>query len=211
MPKSIHCAATAITALLCAPLFAFAETNFDCGKSDDSILYRVEPCDKKGEQKNSEPTVDPPTPSPAPTPVPDPDRDHDQNPESGNKEPVESKGSNPIDIVRARNGIYQVPGSINGHAVLFNVDTGASNLSISTQEAEAYDVKGCRPGKSATANGVIDICMTTASEITFGEFRLEEVSVIVVPNLVGNPLLGMNVLSQFKIEQTNGVMRISKY
>ena len=192
MPKSIHYTAAVITVLLCAPLLAFSETYFDCLKSGESILYRAEPCDK-GEQKSPNVSVD------------QPDSD------SGDKESVEITAPNQIDVLRANNGIYQVPGSINGHTVLFTVDTGASHLSISTQDAEDYGVVGCLPGKSATANGVVDTCMATASAITFGGFSLNDVFVTVVPNLVGNPLLGMNILSKFKIEQINGVMRIYKH
>lgn len=192
MPKSVHYASMAIAILSCAPLIVFSATYYDCIKQDRSITYRAEPC-LKGEQESRHYSVDLSIYN------------------SSNKESVGKTDPNPIDVYPTNNGIYHVPGSINGHSVLFVVDTGASNLSLSKQEAAAYGITGCMPSKSTTANGLVDTCIAIASKVTFGGFSLSNVPVAVMPNLVGNPLLGMNILSQFKMEQKNGVMRISKH
>lgn len=118
--------------------------------------------------------------------------------------------NNPIELRPEQNGNYLISGSINGQAVKFMVDTGASYLSLSNQAAAVYGVTGCIPSTVTTANGMINICIAKASQITFGGFQLNNVVVAIMPNLVGNPLLGMNVLKQFKMEQKNSLMRISK-
>lgn len=126
-----------------------------------------------------------------------------------NRKYLVEETNNRIDLHPEPNGNYMVTGSINGHAVKYVVDTGASNVVLSKQEATAYGVTGCLPSISTTANGMINTCMATASQITFGGFQLNNVTVTIVPNS-SMPLLGMNVLRQFKMEQTNGLMRISK-
>ena len=41
-----------------------------------------------------------------------------------------------------------------------------------------------------------------------GQFLFKDVPAMIAPNL-GQPLLGMNVLQQFRIEQDNGEMRLT--
>ena len=43
----------------------------------------------------------------------------------------------------------------------------------------------------------------------FGHFTLHYVDAVVMPNL-SQPLLGMNVLKQFRVKQNNGQMRLSR-
>jgi clan AA aspartic protease (TIGR02281 family) len=106
-------------------------------------------------------------------------------------------------------GNYTVRGSVNGQTTEFMVDTGASYLSISTREAEAYGIKCKQFATSTTANGNIVTCLGIAQQITFGGFQLNNVEISIMPNTI-TPLLGMNVLSKFKLEQANGTMKISR-
>lgn len=129
--------------------------------------------------------------------------------EKENRKFLVEETSRRIDLHPEPNGNYVVSGSVNGHAVKFQVDTGASTVVLSTIEAAAYGVTGCIRGISSTANGIINTCVATASTITFGGFSLNNVVVTILPNST-TPLLGMNVLKQFNMEQTNGLMRISK-
>lgn len=192
MSRLIHYIAIPLIAFCDALPSASAATYYDCMKPDGSITYRAEPC-FKGEKAARHFPVDL------------------SRFDNSKKESVGTSTASPIDLRPEHNGNYLVPGSINGHAVTFTVDTGASYLSISSGTAAAFGISGCAlHGKSATANGMIDVCMTTASSITVGAFHLTDVAISVVPNLVGNPLLGMNVLRNFRIEQENGAMRISR-
>ena len=59
-----------------------------------------------------------------------------------------------------------------------------------------------------TANGVAEACTTIIPKLMFGPFTLTDVPAIISKNL-SQPLFGMNVLQQFKVEQNNGEMRIS--
>ena len=186
-----RCAIT-IAILLCTTPLAFSETYYDCNRADRTITYRAEPC-HKGEWEIMRHEVDLTI------------YDHK------NKEWVGNSDSGPLELFPEENGNYTVRGSINGHALKFVIDTGASFLSISSQEATAYGVTECSPaGKAATANGLVDTCMGKAKQITFGNLQLNDVEVSIVPNLTGNPLLGMNVLNKFRVDTSNGAMRISR-
>jgi clan AA aspartic protease (TIGR02281 family) len=108
------------------------------------------------------------------------------------------------------NHSYRTPGTVNGKPVSFVVDTGASGTAISQRVAQAAGVNGCIGEViSYTANGVVKICKVTVPEITFGEFRVKNLVVVIMPNMPVDALLGMDVLGRLKIHQENGVLYIS--
>jgi predicted aspartyl protease len=59
-----------------------------------------------------------------------------------------------------------------------------------------------------TANGIADACTAKIKKLQFGPFIVQDVAAVIVPNL-GQPLLGMNVLGLFKLDQNKGEMKIS--
>jgi aspartyl protease family protein len=189
MKKLIFVAAS-VAILDFTPLTAFATTYYDCIKQDGSVSYRVEPC-LKGETESRRFQVDLDNFTP------------------GKKESIGSDVAKSLDLRRGRSGNYFVSGSIGEHPVNFIVDTGASITSISKQAASIAGISGCRSRKFNTANGEVIGCVATAPMIAFGNFRLSNVEVAVMPNMNG-ALLGMNVLNQFKMEQHGSVMRITK-
>jgi len=105
---------------------------------------------------------------------------------------------------------FRAPGKVNGYAVTFVVDTGASSTIISQRVAEAAGIHSCTgAGAVATANGVVQRCVTTIPEIVFGEFHIKNLVVTILPNMGVDGLLGMDVLRRMKIQQEDGVMYIS--
>jgi clan AA aspartic protease (TIGR02281 family) len=60
-----------------------------------------------------------------------------------------------------------------------------------------------------TGNGVTQGCTVVIPKLKFGHFILRNVDAVVMSNL-SQPLLGMNVLKQFRVEQENGQMRLSR-
>ena len=109
-----------------------------------------------------------------------------------------------------RTGNYVINGSINGVSVRFMVDTGASLTSVSQRIARHMGLFGCVPARSTTANGVAQVCIAGARDLQFGDFRVQNVRVAVMPNMEAQALLGMNVLNKFHITQNGGKMIISK-
>ncbi|MDC8444363.1 MAG: retroviral-like aspartic protease family protein [Nitrosomonas sp.] len=123
--------------------------------------------------------------------------------------PLEIIGTGKIELLQANNGHYFSVGTINDAPVLFLIDTGATYVSVSSKIAERAGIRECLPHHVMTANGSVDACMAIVSVITFGAFQLNDVEVIVLPDMFDEALLGMNILHHFRIEQANQVMRIS--
>ena len=106
------------------------------------------------------------------------------------------------------NGHYFVDGVINGKPLNFVIDTGASVVSIPRAAAYAASMSCKNQVLMQTANGASSVCTSVIARLKVGPFLLKDVSAMIVPNL-SQPLLGMNVLQRFRIEQDNGEMRLS--
>ncbi len=125
------------------------------------------------------------------------------------KQPSEVIGVGKLDLLQTREGHYFSSGTVNVSQVVFMIDTGATTVSISSRIASRAGIRKCFSHTVSTANGNVNACTATVSEVTFGKFRLTNVDVTIMPNMPGDALLGMNVLRNFHIEQINNMMRIS--
>lgn len=119
-------------------------------------------------------------------------------------------GSGYIELRQDGGGHYSVAGQIGGTPVQFMLDTGATVTSVSNDFALRARIPSCRPTTTNTANGTSNACLAKVPELIFGNFRMTDVDVMILPRLAGSEaLLGMNVLRHFGIEQKSGVMRIT--
>lgn len=101
-------------------------------------------------------------------------------------------------------GHYRIKGQINDSPVQFLVDTGATLVAIPQNVAERLHISGRYPITMTTANGEITGSLTRLKTLSFGEFTLNDVKAVIIPKSEDDMvLLGMNVLSQFSIEQQN--------
>ena len=118
---------------------------------------------------------------------------------------------NGIYVIKQRdNGHYFLDGQINGKALTFVIDTGASTVSLPRSIAFLARISCKEHIQLRTAGGSTSGCTAIISKLKFGPFMMKDVRAVIVPDL-DQPLLGMNVLSQFKIEQNNGEMKISPH
>ncbi|MBW8190466.1 retroviral-like aspartic protease family protein [Neiella marina] len=110
--------------------------------------------------------------------------------------------SQQLELVRNRAGHYIAPGEINGVAVQFLLDTGATYLSIPQHIA---DQAGLRQGKASvvsTANGRIRVYRTIADEVRLGGLQRRQVEAFINPAEQGGVvLLGMSFLKYFQWRQ----------
>lgn len=113
-------------------------------------------------------------------------------------------------IRQDENGYYFLEGAVNGASFTFLIDTGATGVALPDSIAAAAKI-ACKAQRVllSTANGLVSGCAAMAPILTFGPFQLKNVEVMILPNL-DQPLLGMNVLQRFNIEQDHGEMRISE-
>jgi len=106
------------------------------------------------------------------------------------------------------NGHYMVDGVVNGKPLNLMVDTGASAISLPRDFAYMANMSCSEQVKVQTANGSSSACMGIIAKLRVGPFLLRDVPAYIAPNL-NQPLLGMNVLQRFRIEQDNGEMRLT--
>jgi clan AA aspartic protease (TIGR02281 family) len=121
----------------------------------------------------------------------------------------ETKGPGYVDLRQMPDGHYYVDAILNGASVKFLLDTGASLTSISPETASQAGLHACTQHTFQTANGAVQGCVTQVAEMTFGGFVVRNFEVVIMPNLGGKALLGMNVLGQFRMEQQHGLMRLA--
>lgn len=114
-----------------------------------------------------------------------------------------------ITAPRAADGHYYLTLRINGVDLPFMVDTGASGLVLSLQDAERIGIAEDNLmflGEANTANGIVRTAQVTLPLIELGPFRNENFRAYVTQGEMEGSLLGMDYLGQFRIEVTGREM-----
>ncbi|MDD1611274.1 MAG: retroviral-like aspartic protease family protein [Methylococcaceae bacterium] len=124
------------------------------------------------------------------------------------KEP-KKKNTEVLVIPQGQGGHYFLNGEVNSHGLTFVVDTGATIVSLPRAFAASASLFCNDKAVIETANGQSNVCTSTITELKLGNFVFKNVTALIVPNLA-QPLLGMNVLQGFNIEQKNEEMRLSE-
>lgn len=175
-----------IVILLSMSACAWAGTIFKCKNTAGVMLYQEKPCDKEVQAVTSWAST------------------------SGTEIESDSSGENKVLVIgQGSGGHYYIDGAVNDSFLNFVVDTGATTVALPLAVAANANMK-CKQGVAMqTGNGVTRGCTVTIEKLKFGSFTLKYVDAVVMPNL-SQPLLGMNVLKQFRVEQDNGQMRLSR-
>lgn len=109
---------------------------------------------------------------------------------------------------------YAVQGSINKKPVFFLVDTGATDVVVSHSFAMHAGIKGCKKiliSTASTASGANEGCLGKADELVIGQFVFKDVEVGYSKAMPEDTfLLGMSILSQFKLVQQGEQMVLSR-
>ena len=113
-----------------------------------------------------------------------------------------------IEIRRGADGHYHWPGRINGRAVDFLVDTGATGTAISAALANELGLEAIGSVQSSTAGGVVTGQVVRADVELQGGVSAQRLRVVALRALGSNPLLGMDVLGRLRWQQRDGVLRI---
>ncbi len=115
--------------------------------------------------------------------------------------------SGAIELQRAADGHFHWPGTVNGIAVDFLVDTGATGTALPQALADRAGLVADGSLQSFTAGGVVQGALARADVVLQGGVRAERLRVAVLPRL-DSPLLGMDVLSKMRFTQNDGVLRL---
>lgn len=109
-------------------------------------------------------------------------------------------------------GMYMTFGNINGRTVRFLVDTGASAISMNTEQAKKlgirYDKIGVPSGVS-TASGFVDAYRVRLKSVSVGRITETNVEAFVIDgNHPGPILLGMTFLGRLSVEHSGNSMTL---
>lgn len=113
----------------------------------------------------------------------------------------------PIVLKKGQGGHYFINADVNSHSIMFLVDTGATTVSLPKSVAMGANMFCNEKVLMRTAAGNTSGCTAVITELRLGDFTFKNVTAAIVPKLK-QPLLGMNVLNHFDIEQKDGEMRL---
>jgi aspartyl protease family protein len=118
--------------------------------------------------------------------------------------------SREVTIYRDAKGAYTTVGSINGRTVSFMVDTGATAIAMSSDEARrlgiVYRLDGDPVGVT-TASGTVPGHRVALDRVTVGDITLRNVEALVIPgDLPEQVLLGLTFLNRVDMRQDGTVM-----
>jgi aspartyl protease family protein len=106
------------------------------------------------------------------------------------------------ELKAGQNGHFVTKADINNRSVHVLVDTGASTVALSYEDADRV---GLKPGslkydvEVSTANGIVKAARVTLREVELGSVRVDNVSGMVLPRgALQGTLLGMSFLSRLR-------------
>lgn len=108
------------------------------------------------------------------------------------------QGWNTIAVARDASGHYRVEAMVNGAAVTFLVDTGATHVVLSPADAARVGLGAGRlrfAARGQTANGTVALAPVTLREIRLGQLSRRDVPAMVNGAPMAVSLLGMSFLA----------------
>lgn len=126
-----------------------------------------------------------------------------------------SPGGFSVVVARDPYGRFRADGRIDGRALQFTVDTGASIVALTAADAAQL---GIHPAPSdytmliRTANGVVHAAPTTLDMVEVGDIMIHDVAAVVMPDgALSDNLLGLSFLSRLRhFEYSDGKMMLEQ-
>lgn len=113
-----------------------------------------------------------------------------------------------VEVPQAVDGHFYLTMEVNGTPIRFVVDTGATDLVLSRQDAERAGIETERlifSGRAFTANGMVETAPVSLDRIAIGPTSDVNVSAVVNGADMQDSLLGMSYLQRFdRIEISGG-------
>ena len=127
----------------------------------------------------------------------------------GLEQSVSGAPGNRVVLKRDRSGHFMAPGQINGQAVAFLVDTGATDVAVSERTARALGLEFGPQTAVMTAAGPAPAWMTRLDRVTIGSISLDDVRATITPGLGSQALLGMSFLKHFDMRADGDRLEIA--
>jgi aspartyl protease family protein len=124
----------------------------------------------------------------------------------------ESASGSRVVLSAGSGGHFVALGQINGNAVQFIIDTGATAVSLSVAQAERLGLNYQRgqPVQMGTANGVVPAWRLKLASVRLGDVVVYDVDSVVSAGAMPYVLLGNSFLSRFQMTRSNDQMVLEK-
>ncbi len=121
-------------------------------------------------------------------------------------------GAKRITIMADSRGHFVNSGTINGQAMQYMVDTGASTIAIGRADADRMGLKyqSGQPVRVNTANGVAQGWRMKIDSVRIGEVEVFGIEAIITSQSMPYVLLGNSFLSEFQMTRNNEQMVLEK-
>ena len=119
---------------------------------------------------------------------------------------------NRITLSAGTGGHFTTQGAINGRAVQFMVDTGATSVAIGLRDAErlGIDYRKGVPGMTSTANGTAPMWRVKLASVRIGDVEVYEVDAAVLSASMPYVLLGNSFLTRFQMKRENDTLVLER-
>ena len=107
-----------------------------------------------------------------------------------------------LQLTRGIDGHFHVEAQVNGKSIDFIIDTGASDIVLSKEDARTVGFDPAKldfSGKAATANGTTETAPVRLKSLVVGPFQNENVRARINGGDLFGSLLGMSFLEDYKI------------
>ncbi len=117
-----------------------------------------------------------------------------------------------VTLTPDRNGHFVSSGSVNGASVRFLVDTGATGVSMSVEDARRAGINylAGTPGYSQTANGIAPIYKVKLANVRLGDISLNDIDGVVHDAALPVVLLGMSFLGRLEMRREGESLTLIK-
>jgi aspartyl protease family protein len=138
--------------------------------------------------------------------------DRENNPNSRVQTSVNAQGVKEVVLKQNRMGHYVASGSINGHSVIFLLDTGATDVALPGTLAEQLGIVGEATIRSHTAGGIVSSELTRLQQVALGDIVLKDVRASILNTMEGDEvLLGMSFLKRLELLQRGDTLIVRQY
>lgn len=135
--------------------------------------------------------------------------DRQRNPNQSLETRISVDNVREVVLKRNRIGHYVASGTINGRAVEYLLDTGATHVAIPESLALKLGLTRGKPIPTSTANGVITTYATVLDRVELGGIMLRNVRASINPHTLDDEvLLGMGFLKHLELIQKGDLLMI---
>ena len=119
---------------------------------------------------------------------------------------------NRIVLTESGGGHFMTPGQINGRAVQFMIDTGATSIAMSMLDADRAGIsyKNGQAVQMSTANGTTQGFRIKLASVRVADVEVYDVDAVVTPQPMPFMLLGNSFLTRFQMKRDSNLMTLDK-